>query len=244
MKTASIFLSMFAFTACVDQVEETDIDVEATPRLAGNALTPQQLSGASLNAGVLSTTNLNAMASTADGRASLPYVIGCALPTGASATAHWTDGSGFPAQQTFSGDIGLGSSWTTTALTSTQQRLVSSCVLARVNMIGTNVTVSLRGNSSALNVTATEASQYVIEEGAFFGNVFQGAGFYVAACDGSGTAPANRRCAQPNGLTTTECGFTYAGMCSDICTTGSSYYSGCVGPNGTTYAEPITTFLK
>jgi hypothetical protein len=230
---------------CVDV--ETDLagdeDIEVLPKLATNALTPAQLAGASFNHTALNQASLNTYAGSANGRASLAYVVGCALPVGTSVTAYYTDG-GVPNQITYNGEIGLAPSWTTTALTTTQQRLISGCVLARVNAIGTSVIVSLRGPSTALNVTGSEATQYAKQEGAFFGNIFQGPAFHVAACKGSATPTATRRCAQPTGVGgATECGFSYAGLCSDVCTSGT-YFSNCTGSNGVTYDSVVTAHIK
>ena len=242
MKTAALFVSVLAF-GCVDSGSDIEPDIDVLPKLATNALTPAQLAGASFNATVLNQAILNTYASTQNGRASLPYVVGCALASGSSVTAYYTV-SGIPAQQTYQGEIGLATNWTSAALSTQQQALVSGCVLARVNLTGTSVTVSLRGPSAALNVTGTEASQYIKLEGGFFGNIFQGTSFYLGACKGTATAPANRRCAQPTGLDiNTECGFSYAGPCADVCSSGS-YLTDCLGSNGTVYGDVVTTYLK
>ena len=247
MKTAAVFASVLAFGCVAGDVDVSDEDdVEVLPKLATNSLTPAQLAGSSISFNPLNQATLDTYASTADGRATLPYVVGCALPAGVSVTAHYSN-KGTAGTATFVGEIGLAPSWRTTALTVQEQRLVSGCVLARVNAAGTPVVVSLRGPSATLAVTSTEAAGYPREEGAFFGNIFQGAAFHIGACQGTAIAPANRRCAQPNGTLggglKTECGFSYAGLCSDVCTSGS-YLSNCTGLNGELYDSVVTVYIK
>ena len=245
---AAILISMVAMSGgCLmgDDLDATgadpgvDVDVVATPKLATNALTPAQLWNASLSSAVLDQTSADAMADTADGRAALSYVVGCALASGNSITAY---AGGIP--YTFSGSIGLAPGWKTAALTAAERQWVSACTLARLNLTGTSVTISVRGGSSALAVSPTESAAYATQEGAFFGNVFTTGGFYVAACKGSGTAPSNRRCAQPQlGDTWTECDLHYAGLCSNVCSTTSGYYTSCSVSGVGTFAEAVTSYL-
>ena len=69
-----------------------------------------------------------------------------------------------------------------------------------------------------LGNTTDELHNYTIQEGGFFGDVFQGTGFYVAACQGNDATNADRQCAQQNGITgQTMCGMDYAGLCANVC---------------------------
>ena len=250
MKTAALIICVLA-SGCIDDETSTDEldggdeDVEVLPKLATNALTPAQLLGASLNYSPLSQAMLNTYAGNANARASLVYAIGCALPAGVNVTGTYNQG-GSLYSVTWQGEIGLASGWRTSSLTTSQQQLVSACVLARVNLTGASVMVSLRGPSSGLSVTPAESTAYLKQEGGFFGNIFQGPGFHLAACKGSlAVAPANRRCAQPTNTlqNVTECGFSYAGACAAVCT-GGTYFTGCLAKNGTRYAEAVSSFLK
>ena len=251
MKTAALIICVLA-SGCIDdgtstdELDGDDEDVEVLPKLATNALTPSQLLGASLNYSALSQAMLNTYAGNANARASLVYAIGCALPAGTSVSGNYNQG-GTLYSVTWQGEIGLAPGWRTSSLTTSQQRLVSACVLSRVNLTGASVLVSLRGPSSALTVSSTEATSYLKQEGGFFGNIFQGPSFHLAACKGSlAVAPANRRCAQPTNTlqNVTECGFSYAGSCASVCTNGGPYFTGCLAKNGTRYAEAVSTFLK
>jgi hypothetical protein len=227
-------------SACVDQ----EPIIEASEKLAGNSLGPGHFENANLNPAILNAANLETMASSTSGRATLPYVIGCALALGASVTTTYLDGV-IPTQITFYGEIGLATTWQSSGLTVSQQRLVSGCALARVNELGTSVTISLRGPSTALGAKAAEITAYPKFEGVFFGNVFAGA-LQFAACRGTGTAlPSGRTCAMENTGGLTFCRYEYAGLCADVCSTlvttaTHTYYQNCTS-NGTTYVEAITT---
>ena len=243
MKNAALLVLLVV--GCVESEPGDDVDIDVLPKLATNSLTPAQLMGASFNPTALNQASVNTYAGNINGRASRPYVVGCALAAGTSITAYYTAEGGVPMQTTYNGEIGLAPAWKTTALTVAQQRLISGCVLARVNATGVSVTVSLRGPTTALAVTSTESTTYVKQEGAFFGNIFQGANFYLAACKGSlAIAPTNRRCAQPTGIgTQTECGFNDAGLCSDMCASGS-YFTDCYAPNGVIYDNTVSAYIK
>ena len=244
IKNAALLVSLLV-VGCVDAETEIPTDeIDVLPKLATNALTPAQLAAASIGPAPLTQSALNSYAVNVNARAALTYIVGCALPAGNSVTATYTEG-GTQMQMTYNGEIGLAPSWTTTALTTTEQQLLSGCVLARVNLTGVAVTVSLRGPSTALNIAGTEATAYPKQEGAFFGDIFQGPTFYLGACKGTATATANRRCAQPTGTLAmvTECGFSYAGLCSDVCASGT-YFSDCLGLNGTVYDSLVTVHIK
>jgi hypothetical protein len=188
------------------------------------------------------------MAQTVDGRASLGYVVACALSTGTTLTA--TVG-GVPYQ--FKGAMGMVPAWTTRALTTSEQHWISGCVLGRVNKTGIAITVSLRGAQTGLSLQGTESTDYRVQEGAFFGNVFAGRDFSLNACMGRDQALSetygdlpDRDCTEANGIndpTHTQCGFTYAGLCSSYCTTNADgTYSDCT--DGTTvFPEAVTTYL-
>src|SRR5688500_11107803 len=133
MMKATILCSVFFLGACVADEAGQDPELEAQPRLAANALLPSQLLNTALLPGVLDHANLDEMSSPADGRATLTDVIGCALPATASLTGYYVDDFGAPGSIVYRGAMGLASSWTTSALTTAQQRLVTGCALATTN---------------------------------------------------------------------------------------------------------------
>lgn len=213
---------------------------EPAARIASNALTPSQLWNSNLDPGALTTTNLQAMAATADGAATLQYAITCALSDHQQVTVN---------NVTYQGKLDIAGTWTTSALSSAQQQWVSACILALVNLDGSIVSVSLRGGS--IGMDSGEASSYTAEEGAFWGNMFLGASSYAFACNGvdqadddSGTALALRECAEddPGSPGTTPCGFTFAGLCTSACTS-NNWYVGCNDGISSTTNYVVTTYL-
>jgi hypothetical protein len=227
--------------ACVDSdLEDTDFTNEG--RLVANALTPQQLYNATLASTVLDATSLHTMAATADGRASLIYVVGCALATNHNVSTTYDPGDGSAVPITFRGEMGLADGWTSNALTTTERGYVSSCTLARVNKLGTSVTVSMRGALTQFATTSPEVTGYPLQEGAFFGDVFAGS-FFAGACKGSGnTTLSGRECAKSAGNGFTNCDYRYAGTCSSVCTQQGYAFTSCTY-GGTTYNKTVTTYL-
>src|SRR5689334_13895754 len=105
-------LSLFA-SACAGD----DPDVIATPKLAGNGLSPSALSGSSsngpvLNANALTSTNLQSMGANASSRDVLRYAIYCALNDSQSAS-FTVSGTNY----TYPGHVGLATGWSSTSLT-------------------------------------------------------------------------------------------------------------------------------
>jgi hypothetical protein len=232
-------ITVFALVGCMD--EAVDVELEATPKLSANALSPSQLlSLGTLNPAALDQSNLDAMASTLEGRNALAYLVGCALDVGGSVVANYIDDVGNPATMTFYGAIGLATNWASAALTATEQRLVTGCTLARTNLQEALVTVSLRGPSPALATTQTELNQYPAQEGAFFGNLFNRDG--AIACKGAvNVTSPGRDCAKPNG-SVTMCGYKYAGTCATKCTSSNGYFINCTH-GSVTFANPVSTYL-
>ncbi|MCW5806997.1 MAG: hypothetical protein KIT31_31850 [Deltaproteobacteria bacterium] len=216
--------------------DPTDLDVTATPKLATNALMPAYVWQAqpTFNPAKLDAANLGAMAQTDEGRVSLVYLVGCALNAGHNVST--TVGG---VSYTFAGAVGVADTWTSSALSLGAQRWVSACVLARLNETGQQITISLRGSSTSLGLSGTEGSLYDEQEGAFFGNVFPGRDFYVASCRGTGAIHWSRTCATATG----NCGMEWRGECANVCSSSGGNMTACVGSNGTTYGEPITTYL-
>jgi hypothetical protein len=150
------------------------------------------------------------------GRDVLDYLIGCAFPSGV--TLSGTSDAGVTYE--FQGSIGLAERWEYRRLTFKEQRWMSACMLARVSNVGQPLLISLRGPHDALVVTTEEANDFVLEEGAYYGDIFsEQQRFY--ACRGEDNYNGNmgamgvlRACATPVGDTgLTMCGMTYAGDC-------------------------------
>jgi hypothetical protein len=185
------------------------------------------------------------LASTAAKRAQLTYVVRCALPE--DIVLYAQQGT---ERFTFQGGIGLAPRWLYEAMTPSEERWVSACLLALVNYFGKHVTVSMRATPPpvpGLEASDDEQQTFSIFEGGFFGNLFSPAPV-AYTCRGERT-PAqegdpilqDRICTQETGATTadgkpiTYCRFILTGRCEDA----SSFTA-----DGTHYAEVIFTYLR
>ena len=217
MKVIAI-LAIVALSGCaLDEPADTGTDEQAvsaenklatnklaTNKLATNKLATNKLAAASFSLGTAGSPLIE----TSDGRDVLTYMLGCALSATQSLTLTTSTGTAY----TFTGLIGVAPAWTTRALTLDEQRWVTGCLLARVNYFGVVVNLSIRGNLAALATTPAEAT-YTALDGIFYGNLFDPAGPTEYACSGTATNP-QRICAKvsADGVTT-NCGFTYTGLC-------------------------------
>ena len=177
------------------------------------------------------------------GESLLNYAISCALPKGATVSGN--DGT------QFAGSLGLVPQWAERALNTVDQRWLSACLLARTNLFGVRVTISLRGSNPVLvdRLTRHEKTLFTSEEGAFYGNLWaQPQRAY--ACLGSGDNAVKERlkrvCTEESdhaGIS--RCGFQITGSCEDVCERQGIDGSrlACRGGDET-YEEVITTFLK
>jgi hypothetical protein len=185
------------------------------------------------------------LASTATKREQLTYLVQCALPADiALYTEHGAD------RFLFQGRLGLAPRWLDEAMTPSEERWVSACLLARVNYFGKRVSISMRATPPVvptLEISEEEHQTFSIFEGGFFGNLFLR--HPVAyTCRGERT-PAqaedpilqDRICTQEMGTTTvdgkplTACHFLLTGRCEDV-------HSFRV--DGTNYSEVIFVYLR
>jgi len=185
------------------------------------------------------------LASTAAKRHQLTYLVRCALPEHIVVYADY-GGERF----TFQGSMGLAPRWLAEAMTPSDERWVSACLLAHVNYFGKHVRVSMRATPPpvpAFEADDDEQQTYTIFEGGFFGNLFlpQPVAY---TCQGMRT-PAqaqdpilqDRVCTQETGETTAEgtpityCHFLVTGHCEEPAS---------LTVDGTPYAEVIFTYLR
>lgn len=231
---------LIAAGGCVDSVDDPVLSEDTSSVTVDNriALNRIALNRIALNRIALNRIALNRIAlnnlqanlgsigtllDTAEGREVFSFVISCALEDGIILTVdHPTQG-----QLNFLGEVGLAPRWETRSMNSSEQRWVSACLLARVNNNDVTVQVSLRGPDDALDTTASERAAWTLQEGAFFGDVFQpdNKPLEMYACRGRDQAAGPedgdmdaRDCTEPDptqpGLTL--CGMTYAGDCADF----------------------------
>jgi len=197
----------------------------ATNRIATNRIATNQIS---TNRFSLNANDTAALLADAEGRELLQYIIGCAI---SPAVTLEVDFQG--AHYVFSGEVGLASKWVDRALKDSEKRWVSACLISRVNKYEVSVPISIRGPHNALTVTADEAADFTVEEGAFYGDIFRPIEEPIIwiACRGRDQAASesfaldDRDCAEPDpenpGLT--KCGFVYAGDCIDWATPKNAY---------------------
>lgn len=228
-----------------EALSETDSAVTVSNRLAVNRLAVNRLAVNRLAVNRLAVNSLEAqeLMSTLEGRDVMSYIVGCAIPTGQSLTLADKDG----VQYTLPGWIGLAPAWATRAPTVTERRWVTACLLARTNVNGVPVNISMRNDSNlALITSAAERTQYSQVEGAFYGDLFATTPVWYACSNRTWTQLVGtfRACAlSANGITT-DCGFTYTGSCnkSTTCTDTTAPFGACKGL-GVTYNEVITINL-
>lgn len=160
---------------------------------------------------------------TVDGRERLQYLIGCALPEGVIVETI-VEGQRYE----FPGSIGLAPDWRERALTPSEARWVSACMLARTNAFGVTVQISLRAEPApveSLETSSEERQQFTFRDAGFFGNLFSDDAPAYVCTEGEGPQRARqleslrRVCSLPSsnadepGLS--RCHFLIAGPCSD-----------------------------
>ncbi|WP_437325658.1 hypothetical protein [Sorangium sp. So ce381] len=240
--------------------------------LSGNALSANalNLNALNLNALNLNALNLNGLSakslaalrdpgpSGALAREFVRYATSCALSSAASFAFSWTDSSGAIHNERYPGLLGVAPTWTSGPLDELGQRMVSSCVAARVNYYQVPVVLSARSLRDPLKTLSSsqELIDYPDVEGAFWGNLFA-AQPYINACYNSATVDNSRAhqrdCAAGHlisGSQIVECGvIRIAGPCSRVCQSlngAGQYYPSCIdrpGQSTATTKEVITTAL-
>lgn len=228
-----VVLAVFFFAIAACALDEPDLGVSAQDLTAQNKLATNKLAANKLAANKLAANKLAAAAfasgtsgqpllDTADGRDVLTYLLQCALGPTQSLTLADSTGVSW----TFTGQIGVAPAWTTRALTVSEQRWTTACLLSRVNYYGVAVNLSLQGTLPVLKTTAAD-KPYTSLDGAFYGNLFDPAGPLMYACDGPSTSTV-RICADPDPATNgtkTMCGFVATGSCGSACSLTSGTLS-------------------
>ncbi|AUX25261.1 hypothetical protein SOCEGT47_058050 [Sorangium cellulosum] len=227
-----------------------------------NALNLNALNLNALNLNGLSAQNLAAIQDPgpngALARDFMRYATSCALSSTESFDFSWTDARGVVHDESYPGLLGVAPAWASGPLDDSGQRMVSSCVAARVNYYQVPVIVSARSLREPLKTlnSSRELVDYPDIEGAFWGNLFA-ARPYLNACYNSATVDNSRTyqrdCAAGHLLSggdVVECGVIHiVGPCSQVCgkvNGAGQYYSSCVdrpGQSSATTKDVITTAL-
>ncbi|MEO8700653.1 MAG: hypothetical protein ABI867_11445 [Kofleriaceae bacterium] len=226
-------------------LSETQDAVVGSNRLAANRLAANRLAANRLAANRLAANSLEvqSLMSTDSGRDVMSYIVGCAMPTGQSLTLKDPGGVSY----TYPGWIGLAPAWATRVPTVSERRWVTACLLARTNVYGIPVSISMRSDTNLiLSSAAAERLGYTQAEGAFYGDLFAPVPV-TYACSNRGWTQITgnfRACALSANGATTDCGFTYTGSCNATatCADATAPFGTCKG-NVTVYPEVITIFL-
>jgi hypothetical protein len=163
-----------------EAVAETEQAVPVMNALSANALSANALSANALSANALSANALSANALSANALVSealedplarefLSYVVSCALPQGAHFDLE-IQGDVYG----FDGGLGLAPEWGEEDgyCNDDCRSWVSACVLSRVNYLGDEVIISVRGKHPALNSTLEERQDYPHREATYYGDIF------------------------------------------------------------------------
>ena len=222
----------------------------STNGMSSNGLSSNGLSSNGLSTSGFSTWFLSQPASYSD--MVMRYVVRCALPAGQS-LSYTTGGVTF----TWAGVLGLAPTWASgSAIPESEQQLISACLAAHANKYGVQMDISVRGykaNGSFISVSDNENATYSVEEGCFFGNLFDGTGVFSAYGANSALIHPNktsqRACAISGGVLGDCLPMASTGTtCQQICTGNSSYissyfeFTSCAW-NGKNY-KPISTRLS
>ena len=216
---------------------ETGVEEVSAYALSANALSANALSANALSANALTATALkDPMA-----REFLKYVVSCALPDD-EVIKMTIDGQSY----SFPGSLGMEPQWGERGGSCDEscQRWITACVLARVDFLGVERPISVRGLNQGLKTTGKEAKDFPVREATYFGNVFA-PGKPLYACLTPGMTTDVRVC----GDSMASCPMKVVGSCADACA-----YEGQFGQfdlcstsgkalHPETYLESVTVFL-
>lgn len=210
-----------------------------TNALTTNALTTNALTTNALSADALSALEDPSIAGT-NARSFMHYAVGCALSPSQTFDFTWTDSDAVEHQESYHGELGIAPGWAAGGIPVSSQKLVSACMIARVNYYGVTVKISIRSAKAPLETMpgSQELVDFPHVEGAFWGNLWAPVPNLKACYFGPNIAvsrAAHRDCAVghilPNGALA-ECGpIDIVGPCSTVCQNldgGGQYYPACV----------------
>jgi hypothetical protein len=225
LATAFILLGSGVHVGCAIDFEgespaEAAGAVEAPNALTSNALTSNALTSNALTSNALTSNALtsnaltsNALTSNAlqdpEARLFLKYVVSCALPKGKRLDVNVSGDT-----YRFDGAVGLAPSWGDAKghCDAACRGWVSGCVLARVNHLGAEVPISLRGSKPALSSTPEERQAFSEREATYYGDVFATPQLRYA-CLSPGEAEIPRVC----GPSIDGCVVSVVGSCDGAC---------------------------
>jgi hypothetical protein len=142
-------------------------------------------------------------------REALKYITSCALPESAHIQFS-VDGVNY----NYKGQLALAPEWGVSGGSCNQscQEWVSACLMARLDYLGEQVTISLRGDKPTLVPSPVELKFFTYREASYFGNVFVDPQVRDA-CVSPGRSGIPRVC----GPTLDDCAVDVIGDCGSVC---------------------------
>ena len=243
-----IVFAVLASCVAADEpaVDETESNVIVAEALSATQFNAAKTAASAIGAASLSSNSaaIQTLISTPSGQAMFTVIVQCAVSSGQSVTA---TGPGGPI--VFSGQMGVASAWRLAVPTQANKRWTTACVMARTNAFGLTSQVSLRHDTFLpLISSAAERAAYPIAVGAFYGDLFQ-ASPKTYACGAIAWPPGSDplvECARTINGSTTNCGFTWTGLCPAVlgpCVDKIAPYGLCLG-GITQHLEVATLFIQ
>ena len=214
MRSAVLVIATSVLFGCAEDpsaTSSTTQDIATRNKIASNKIASNKIASNKIASNKIASNKIasNRLAvqmpeagdllSTADGRTVYSYIVSCAIPgditlevdlPGVPDTGPDDPYTCVSGHCTFPGGVGLAPEWLRHRLNHKGQEWVSACMFSRVNAHDTAEAISLRGDDGALAVSADEALLYNVEEGAFYGNMFNDEDEPIAwySCEGEGQA--------------------------------------------------------
>ena len=227
-----------------EDISQTQQDAMTSNGLTSNGLTSNGLTSNGLTSNGLTSNGLtsnslvmNTLISDPKAREVLSYIVSCALPAN-----DYIDLTINGTPQRYYGGLGIAPEWHKGAGSCNEacQFAVSSCVMARVNYLGQQVEISMRGGPTHLGPdNRQELNTYTEREAAYFGNIFRNPE-ELFFCLPAGEYSLPRVC----GPFIYDCALKYVGSCNcAVDNNGYGEYDICDFP-GHPDVSPITVFLR
>lgn len=215
MKTTIVLLALLFWVSCCEDYGDSSYTSQYSLTVSGvhpaavvdNHSVLEGLSNKKLDGSLVSTDN---------GRQLLTLLVACSLGNQDTLSIVLNGDT-----LDFFGETGLAPEWKTKGLEESSKKWVSACVLAHLSLEGLPVAISMRGRKRVLHADSDERTNWTLEEGAFFGNIFTPGALRWFACKGKDNVPSNvdRSCSKqdPAHPSSTLCGLTFVGDCNDVC---------------------------
>jgi len=217
-----------------------------------NGLNRNGLDARGLNLNGLGTTLFNTWFNqdVATSSAVMKYLYACAAASGSTLT--WTNPT-TGVSYTWSGVLGLATGWAGgTPATVVEQQVITACLAAHVNKYGLSVPIAVEGRGATgaqIPILPGELTTYSVQEGCFFGNIFNGEGVFMGLIHPvlDPAVSSARACSlesQPSGPSINCPPVYHVGKCSAYCRLDATktFPMTCTY-NGITY-RPLSTRIR